>query len=161
VQGGVQGYRSQSDPRVLYKKICKSPKHRTRGFHSTGERVALKSLFTGSPYLRRGKRRRRWLCRVQFLGYDLTGWLESCTSRQRRKIHRDGPSGEAKPGRIFCGCWSPVSRVRGEKWENYWTKREVVHIQVRWCYGNILLGAGIRPLWRTGRVSAFRPKAAV
>jgi len=52
-----QGFRSQSDPRVLYKKICKSPKHRTRGFHSTGERVALRGVLTGGPYLRRGKGR--------------------------------------------------------------------------------------------------------
>jgi len=36
-----------------------------------------------------------------------------------------------------------------------------VHILVRWCYGNILLGAGIRPLCQTGRVSIFRPKAAL
>jgi len=51
------GYRSESDPRVLYKKICKSPKHGMRGFHSTGERLVLTGVFTGGPYLRRGEGR--------------------------------------------------------------------------------------------------------
>jgi len=50
-----QGHGSQSDPRVLYKKIFKSPKHRTRGFHATGERVTLRGVFTEGPYLHRGK----------------------------------------------------------------------------------------------------------